>query len=656
MSRTMTNASRWSGSVDRRLRLLGVILPLLLFLPVAKAFTLQVIDRDKLQERALRQNRMIVKVRPRRGPIVDRNGQPLAISVPVPSVYAIREEIEEKGQTALLVSKALRTDKKSLLRKLKKGSGFVWLKRRLTPEEAERVAELDLPGIGIREESRRYYPNLELAASVLGFVGVDNGLEGIESSLEDQLKGGSSTRVLRKDAKGWTYTPQDSWDSGPTLGATIHLTLDRNIQFFAEQALNSAGRRHGAKGGSAIVMETQTGRILAMASYPPFNPNEFTRYSQKNFRNKAATALFEPGSTFKVITVAAALEDGIFDEKDIFFCGNGTYQVADVTINDHQPHGWLTLKGIIQKSSNIGASKVGIGLGRERLEEYSRRFGFGEKSGILLPGEGKGLLREASEWTRVDTAAASFGQGIAVTALQMVSAVNALANDGVRMKPFLVEKVVASSGEILQRKRPQEVNRVVSSDTASRITRMMESVIEAGGSGHRARIIGYRAAGKTGTAQKFSREEGRYSKDSFVASFVGYAPSKTPSVTAIVVIDEPKEDIYGGIVAAPVWAEIVGKTLKYLKIQPAIPDGNSPGSPLPQDVRVARNAVRWKEQDSASMPDLKGMTLREALRTLADLDCGVKISGTGIVVRQNPEPGQAISPVVRLGLMPRIRT
>ncbi|UCF30109.1 MAG: transpeptidase family protein [bacterium] len=647
---------RWNSRAHLRLRLLGVVLPALLLLPLGRAFYLQVLDRAELKELAVRQNRMVVKVQPRRGPIVDRNGQPLAISVPVPSVYAVREEIQEKGKTALLLSQALGMKKGVLLNKLGNGNGFVWLKRRVAPEEAEKVADLDLPGVGVQEESRRYYPNLELAASVLGFVGVDKGLEGIECSLEDQLKGGSSTRVLKRDAKGWAYTPLDFWDSSPTVGATVQLTLDRSIQFFAEQALNAAGQKLGAKSGSAIVMETETGRILAIASYPPFNPNEFSRYRQENFRNQASSFIFEPGSTFKVITIASALEEGIFDEKDIFFCGNGSYRVADATINDNLPYGWLTLKGILQKSSNIGATKVGLELGRERFEEYARRFGLGEKTGILLPGEGRGMLRKASSWTQVDTAAASFGQGIGVTALQMVNAVNAIANGGLLMRPYLVEKIVSSSGEIIQMRRPQEIRRAISPETAVKITRMMESVVGPEGSGYRARVPGYETAGKTGTAQKFSSKQNGYSESSFVASFVGFAPSRSPVLTVLVVIDEPKENTYGGVVAAPVWAEIVGKTLNYLQIEPGASEPGRPDAPLPKGTRVAGRPDVKNAGAPMSMPDLKGLTLREALGVLADMECGVKIEGTGVVVRQSPEPGEGVAPVVRIGLMPRIRT
>ena len=648
--------SRWNRRVNFRIRALSFLLPLLLVLPIGKAFYLQVLNRDNLREKAVAQNRMVVNVRPRRGPIVDQNGQPLAISVPAASVYAMREQITEKGKTALLLSQALKMEKRLLLDKLKKGSGFVWLKRRITPEESQKVGELDLPGIGIQEESKRFYPNLDLAASVLGFVGMDKGLEGIEVALEDQLKGGSSTRVLRRDAKGWVYTSEDHWNSAPTVGATVHLTLDRNIQFFAEQALTSASRRLRAKSGAAVVLETGTGRILAMASYPSYNPNEFSRYGQKNYRNQASSVYFEPGSTYKVVTVAAALEEGLFDEKDIFFCGNGSLQVADVTINDHLPHGWLTLKGIIQKSSNIGASKVGLELGRDRLEEYSRRFGFGSRTGILLPGESPGLLRGASSWTKVDTATASFGQGVGVTALQMVNAVNAIANGGVLMRPYMVERIVASSGEIVQRKRPEEIRHVISPETAAKITRMMESVIEPGGSGFRAAISGHTSAGKTGTAQKFSPEEGGYSKDSFVASFVGFAPSRSPVITAIVVLDEPEDDIYGGLVAAPIWSEIVGKTLNYMKIEPSVPGQSPQEFNLPEGTRIARDRGSDHPENTSAMPDLKGMTLREALEVLSGLQCDIQIKGTGIVVRQDPEAGEGFNPVVTLGLMPRVRT
>jgi len=639
--------------VQRRIRFLSVLIPLFLILPAGKAFYLQIFNRDQLHERAVKQNQMTVNVKPRRGPIVDRNGRSLAISVPIPSVYADRKQVEEIGKTALLLSKVLNVDKGVLKDKLSKGGGFVWLKRRITPDEARRVQELDLPGVGIQEESRRYYPNMELAGSVLGFVGVDGGLEGLENSLEDQLKGGGGVRVLKRDAMGKAYAPVDPWSHEPTMGATVQLTLDRTIQYFTEQSLNAGSRAAGARGGAAIVMESSTGRILAMANYPGFNPNEFQKYSSERFRNRAVTQAYEPGSTFKVVTVSAALEEKVFDEMDIFFCGNGSYQVADVVINDHVPHGWLTLKGIMQKSSNIGASKVGIELGRERMEQYSRNFGFGNRIEMLLPGEGKGILRKAAKWTQVDTANASFGQGLSATPLQMVSAINALANGGRIMKPYLVESITTSTGGTLLRNRPTEIRRVVSEETARKVTRMMESVTVPGGSGIRAAIPGYSVAGKTGTAQKFSQKEHSYSKDAFVASFAGFAPAKSAVVTAIVLVDEPEDEIYGGVVAAPIWREIVEKTLKYLEVEPSLPNDSSPEESLPEGVKIAQSMPDSDPVSGLIMPDLRGLTLREALNALSNLDCGVDVSGTGIVFSQTPAPGDNVGLKVRLGLMPR---
>lgn len=642
-----------NSRIRGRIQFLRVFIPLFLLLPAGKAFYLQVLDRDHLHKIAVKQNQMTVNVTPRRGPIVDRNGQPLAISVPVPSVYADREKIEEAGKTALLLGKALKMNQKILKDRLNKGEGFVWVKRKVTPEEAERVKALELAGVGIQEESRRYYPNMELAGSVLGFVGVDRGLEGLECSLEDQLKGGGGTRVLKRDARGGAYAPADFWSHEPSVGATVQLTLDRTIQYFTEQSLNAGCRAAGAKGGAAVVMETTTGRILAMANYPGFNPNEFQKYSSERFRNRAVTQAFEPGSTFKVVTVSAALEEKVFDEMDIFFCGNGKFQVADVVINDHVPHGWLTLKGIMQKSSNIGASKVGIELGRDTMERYSREFGFGSRVDMLLPGEARGILRQASEWTEVDTANASFGQGLSVTPIQMVNAINTLANGGRLMRPYLVESITTSTGGVMLRNSPTQIRRVISEETARKVIRMMEAVTAPGGSGVNAAIPGYAVAGKTGTAQKFSVKERRYSDENFVASFAGFAPARSAVVTAIVLVDEPEEEIYGGIVAAPIWREIVEKTLKYLDVETSPPADMGPEESLPEGLKIARSVPDRNPVRGFIMPDLRGMTLREALKAISNLDCGVDVSGTGIVFSQSPEPGGDVGPKVYLGLMPR---
>jgi len=646
------NGSKWDASVRARIRFLGFLLTLLLFLPAAKAFYLQIHERDELKERASRQSQVVEKVNPRRGAILDRNGQPLAISVPVPSIYAVREDIPNKSQAARKLAPVLGLDPANLRSRLERGHGFVWLKRKVDPESADRVSEMNIDGIGIRTESRRYYPNGDLAGAVLGFVGTDGGLEGLESSLEEHLRGGNGVRILNLDARGKLMASAQPWETYPAAGSTVHLTIDRNIQFFTEQSLREGCVESGAIAGTAIVLESATGKILAMASYPGFNPNDFSRYKQGSFRNRALTSIYEPGSTFKVVTVSAALEDAVFDEMDILFCNNGRFQVADVVINDHVPHGWLTLMGIIRKSSNIGASKVGLELGRERLGRYVRSFGFGQKSGILLPGESKGILRDEKSWTQVDLANISFGQGLGVTPLQMVTAVNALATGGDLMRPFLVSSITSSTGELILQNRPGIVRRVVSEETARKVTRMMETVTQPGGSGVNADIKGFTVAGKTGTAQKFSLERNEYSSNAFIASFVGFAPSRDPAITAIVIIDEPKGDIYGGVVAAPIWAEIVSKTLKYLNIPPngqeVIPDA---------DQSIGEKWVRGPDPGQtgslAVMPDLKGLTLREALTRLGSSGAVVRVSGSGVVVMQTPGAGRAMENTVSLKLVPR---
>ncbi len=644
---------KWDERVRARIRFLGIFLTFLLIMPAAKAFYLQIHESDALRERASRQSQMVEKVDSRRGAIFDRNGQPLAISVPVPSIYAVRENVENKSQVAKKLSPILDLKAATLTSRLSKGSGFVWLKRKVDPDVADRIRKADIKGIGIRTESKRYYPNGDLAGAVLGFAGTDGGLEGLESSLEEHLRGGNGVRILNLDAHGKMMTSAQPWETHPVAGSTVHLTLDRNIQFFTEQSLREGSARVGAVTGTAIILETNTGKILAMASYPGFNPNDFSRYRQRSYRNRGLTSIYEPGSTFKVVTVAAALEDKVFDEMDILFCNNGKFPVADVVINDHVPHGWLTLMGIVSKSSNIGASKVGLELGRERLGGYIKAFGFGQKTGVLLPGEAKGILRSEDDWTQVDLANISFGQGLGVTPLQMVGAVNALATGGELMRPYLVSRITSSSGDLILQNRPGIIRRVVSEETARKVTRMMETVIQPGGSGTNAAIKGFRVAGKTGTAQKFNLEQGTYSNESFIASFVGFAPSRNPAITAIVIVDEPKENIYGGVVAAPIWADMVSKTLKYLNI-PAMEQDMAPGEGQDMGERWARAAEPSQPNDLTVMPDLKGLTLREALTRLGSSRARVKVSGSGIVVAQDPGAGKRIGSAVSLKLLPRV--
>ena len=647
---------RWDATVRGRIRFLGVLIPMLLILPIMKAFYLQVLEKDSLRERVDSQSQFRETIKPRRGPIIDRTGQPLAISVPVPSVYAIREQVADKKGAAALLAGPLESNRKKLYRRLSRGNGFVWLERKVTPEMAQKVEALGLNGVGIQEESRRYYPNLELAGAVLGFVGTDGGLEGLENSLEKHLKGGTGTRSLSLDARGKTLVTADPEDSRPQAGSTVQLTFDRNIQFFVEQSLVEGSRQAGARASAAVIMESATGRILAMASYPQFNPNDFGKYTQDQFRNRAVNFIYEPGSTFKVITAAAALQEQVFDEMDIIYCGNGKFEVADRTINDHVPHGWLTLTGIIQKSSNIGASKVGLELGKENLGAYIKAFGFGERTGLLVPSESAGILRDHTGWTQVDLANIAFGQGLAVTPLQMLNAVNAIANGGELIMPYMIEKITTSSGEVILQKQPGIVRQVVSENTARKVVRMMETVVEDGGSGVLAAVEGHRVAGKTGTAQKFLRREGRYSENKFIASFVGFAPSDNPAITAIVVVDEPGENIYGGITAAPIWASMVGKTLKYLKIKPTSPFRIEEEIRERQDSRWASRNLNSPGEATSSMPDLRGFTLREALADLSSLSVDIEISGAGIVVGQSPGPGEPLDTGVKLTLLPRIST
>jgi len=652
MKRNFGNGDGWDATVRARIRFLSVLVSLLLILPAGKAFYLQIHESDALSKRASNQSSIREKVNPRRGIILDRNGQPLAISVPVPSIYAVREKIGDKGEAAKKLAAVLEMDRQVVSDRLHRGTGFVWLKRKVEPEVAERVRKVDIEGVGIRTESRRYYPNGDLAGAVLGFVGTDKGLEGLEASMEEHLRGGNGVRVSNLDARGKVITSAQPWETYPAAGSTVQLTLDRNIQFFAEQSLRKGGIKAGAVAGTAIILETATGRILAMASYPGFNPNDFGQYEQRYFRNRGFTSIYEPGSTFKVITVAAALEEQVFDEMDILFCNNGRFPVADVVINDHVPHGWLTLMGIVRKSSNIGASKVGLELGRDRLGRYVKGFGFGQKAGVLLPGEVKGILRSERDWTQVDLANISFGQGLGVTPLQMVNAVNTLANGGELLHPYIVSKITSFSGETILKNRPGIVRRVVSEETAWKVTRMMETVTEPGGSGTKAAIPGFRVAGKTGTAQKFDLTKGTYSVDSFIASFAGFAPSRDPVVTAIVIIDEPKDDIYGGVVAAPIWADMIGKTLKYLNI-PTKDHKDDPVDTLGPDRVWARGEEQPGLEKLAFMPDLKGLTLREALTRLSVTGVNVQITGTGVVVVQDPGVGKHLGDAVSLKLLPR---
>jgi cell division protein FtsI (penicillin-binding protein 3) len=516
-----------------------------------------------LSQKAANQYEKSLTISGKRGVIYDRNRSEMAVSVDVTSIAAYPNKVENPKSTARALARALDMDARRLQRKLAAKKSFVWIKRQSTAKEASAVKDLDIPGIEFVTEYNRFYPHTTQAA----FSGIDGaGLEGIEFFYNQHLKGADINFTVFKDALG------NGFRAGPgqtaiTGGNNLILTIDSTIQYLAESALKETVDQYSALSGLALVMHPSSGALLAIAHYPLFNPNSYADFDKSVWRNRALTDTFEPGSTMKIFSAAAALEHGKITPNEIFFCENGTYRIGKNVVHDIHKHGWLSLQQIVKFSSNIGAVKVAEKMGAKNLHRTFRDFGFGQKTGIDFPGETPGSLSHYSSWSKIDTGAISFGHGVSASALQLVTAASAIANGGNLMKPYLVREIVDQNGNSIQAFKPQKVRRVLSARTATKVKNILKTVMTEGGTGVNAALDGYTACGKTGTARKLD-ENGEYSKTKHTASFIGFAPADSPEVAIIVIIDEPQGQYYGGVVAAPVFRQIAQQTLNYLNVPP----------------------------------------------------------------------------------------
>jgi cell division protein FtsI (penicillin-binding protein 3) len=552
-----------------RMRILAVGLMFTMGFAVigGKALLLQVYEGSLLSRKATGQVEDSLKAVGKRGTIFDRRGHEMAVSIDVTSIAARPGLVKNVEGTAKELARVLKKRPLEMQERLTSGKPFVWVKRQAPPREADAVKQLRLPGIEFVGESNRFYPNRSLAAHVLGFTGMDgNGLEGIEYFYDRHLRGMDTRVKVLKDAHGNGFQSEPSADN-EGAGKNIVLTLDHGIQFITETALNDAVESTRARSGMAVVMEPRTGAILGLALAPTFNPNAYEDAKKTLWRNRAVTDPFEPGSILKIFVAAAAFEFTGLSPKTTFNCENGAYRIGKYTVHDVHRYGVLTLQDIIKFSSNIGAAKIGEKVGPEKLYQSLRLFGFGQKTGVDSPSETTGLLMPPKKWADIDTAAISFGHGISVSAVQLIAAVSAIANDGRLMKPRLVQAVTDPQGQILQQFEPEEVRQVISPQTARTVKDIMQTVMLPGGTGVNAALEGYTACGKTGTARKVD-ESGQYSNERHVASFIGFAPAENPQIAVLVVIDEPKGQIYGGAVAAPVFRKIAQTALNYLNVPP----------------------------------------------------------------------------------------
>lgn len=643
-----------------RIAFVGVFFFLLFLLIAGRAFELHLTDNEKLTHLARNQYQRKVVVAPKRGTILDRHGDTLAIDIQVDSVYASPHLIEDQKGFAKQLAPLLGWSESKLLEKIDdKKKKFVWLKRRLNEEDSAKIKALKLHGLGTLPEYKRFYPNGVLGANLLGAVGFDaEALSGLEMAKDQVLRSQDPPKLIEQDAKGRSYSPFALMGLEHPNG--VVLTIDKTIQYVAERELKTAVDKAKAAGGVAVVLDVKTGAVLGMAVQPTFDPNEYFKYQPQDWRNRAVTDIFEPGSIFKAVTASIALDTGAFDLKKTLNCENGAMQVGKFTINDTHGHGALNLSDIIKYSSNICSYKLAQLVGKKTFHEKVREFGFGQKSGIEVPGEVSGLMPSLANLGSLQLGTIAFGQGISTTPLQIAAAYVAIANGGFLMKPYLIQEIRDSKDKTIQSFGPEILRQVISETTAKEMAKMLETVVEKGGTGTAARLEEFRVAGKTGTAQKVMPGAKGYAKNKYVASFVGFAPSRDPRLVVLVSIDEPKGDYYGGLVSAPPFREIMGQSLAYLKTPPdpiepetklaeaktkakvVAPKKSKPAVAPEEAVETVEAISGSSEGDlvaQTTVPDLTGLSVREALRRGQSKNFKVKVRGSGICNRQEPQAG-----------------
>jgi len=671
-------------TASERLLLVASLILICLVAVVGRLGYLQLICHSGYLARAARQQQRTIDITPKRGSIYDRNMDPLAMSIPVDSVFAVPIEVGDAQLAAQLLSRVLAIPSEVLEAKLESAQSFVWIARKVPPDKKEAVEALNLKGIYFQKENQRIYPKRDLAAHVLGFVDLDEkGLAGIEYELDSQIRGKSEKIVVMADARQRWF---DRVEAQRERGADVVLTLDEQIQYIAERELAAALAKTHALAGTVVVMHPHDGEILALANWPKFNPNAATEASAEARMNRAVTALYEPGSTFKLITLAAAFDQRIVRPEELFDCENGAVYLAGHRIRDHKPFGLLAVSNILAQSSDVGAIKIALKLGAPKFYDYIRAFGFGQLTGVDLPGESKGLLRRLENWSAISIGSISMGQEVGVTPIQLISAVSAIANGGFLYRPHVVgglrrdNRALPREGVLT----PVEPRRVIQPETAATLRRLMEGVI-LNGTGTLAHLDGWTAAGKTGSAQKIDPSTGRYSRTQLIASFTGFAPINNPAVSILVSFDSPVGQHEGGQVAAPVFKRIAEQVLAYLDvprdvpvepqlIQVAYKDRNASNlaalsdltpidfaalPDLPPAESSGTNARRAMDKAPAMtvavdegsdipVPDFSGKTMREVTETCLKLGVDPFLVGSGVAVSQTPAAGMKVRPGAKL--------
>ncbi len=665
-----------------RIYFFGLAASLWFGLVVVRLWDFQVRQADRLTAKAVNQQEGEVDIRADRGGIYDRTGAELALSTPVQSIGVFPKRIANPQVAVRMLADILQLDEAELSRKFA-GRKFQWVKRLADPAEVERVRQLGLKALHYEEEGKRYYPKGAVAAQVLGAVGIDHdGQSGLEFYFDKQLRGADGVRLVQYDARRQHYKSQEL--RAPVRGDDLLLTLDLRIQSLAELELKRAVENSVSRAGTIVLMQPKTGEIMAMANWPPFDPNRTARTQEdiEKRRNFAVSHMIEPGSTFKIVTAAAAIEEGVAEPNDLFDCELGGINIGRRRIRDHKPFGMLSLADVLAKSSNVGIIKVGMRVGSGAMYRYVRRFGFGRFTDITLPGETGGLVRPLTRWHSDSLASISMGQEVGVTALQMARLFSIIANDGYLVQPRILQAVRDHRGVTTPFEHASKV-RVLSSTTATTMRAMLERVV-ASGTGRLAQIPGYRVGGKTGTAQMINPETRSYKDGTYVASFCGFAPVNDPVLVGVVVLDAPRgREYYGGRISAPVFPRVVRQALRYLDVAPSYSQERKPGRPpeIPDHLLAdfvaedeaevsaadadghilvaAQGAQTGAAQEDGgnspteekaavrvadlTTPDFRGMSMREALKLAVRIGVALNADGHGLVRHQSPRPNTPLT-------------
>jgi cell division protein FtsI (penicillin-binding protein 3) len=653
-----------SGLKPGRIALIIIGVTLWSFLIIARLVQLQLFEHQSFVQLAVRGQQVTRSIQAPRGVIYDRHMAELAISMTVNAVVAEPKRIENIPEAARQLAPILGLDPEELLERMMDPArqSFMYIQHRIDPRAEKAIEALGIDGVDFMEESMRVYPNRELACQTLGFVNMNgDGGAGIELQYDRELKGTKGVYSFDIDARRRPFRLKV--EKPPAEGHSLVLSLDKSIQFIADRELKAAVQTHQAKSGIAIVMESDTGRILALSNYPQFNCNTYNKVNADYWRNRAVSDMFEPGSTFKVVVATAALEAGLVRTNEIIDCQMGAITIGNHVFHDHKGYGLLSFSQILELSSNVGAAKLGLRLGQKGLYEALRNFGFGSRSGIDLPGEIVGLVRDWRTWSGLSIGAISFGQEVGVTSIQILTAINAIANGGYRVRPSVVDRIIDENGDLVFARVPERI-RLMSPRTAEAVADAFEGVVLRG-TGKRAALEGYRAAGKTGTAQKIVG--GRYSDSKYVSSFIGFAPLPQPKITILVQIDEPRGSHYGGDVSAPCFQKIAQEALLLLqipadpslpipKIAPLMADAGSedylPNATPVQPIAMPETAQADEDSketitievggDLIVIPDFRGLAKRKVLDRCVDLGIRLQANGSGVAVNQWPLPGARI--------------